>query len=283
VHSRIQRLMHNCMGRLDFSVRQIFCILVVVELYLKNRQLIMKFELLPTIDLMIGLYEKPRTTERFQEYLKILQGNTNGDMEMPVSGFNPMAKEHILVRLNELKNLKAEEIMKETIARINQQLTIDNNETFKVALNLPDDLKGGWTNRYTSDYDSKFRINGLVTRKFCTPVLWTSEQYSRELIETRTQEYIYRTIFWLTKPKPLTLKEHVLQEHFVATNTGKKENGSNFTALEQFYKNHQDTDNYHIIFNFFYGDNASKLLSFPTFGINETHTGFEYCTYYKKD
>jgi hypothetical protein len=35
----------------------------------------MKFELLATIDIMIDLYEKPRTFERFREYLKTLQGD----------------------------------------------------------------------------------------------------------------------------------------------------------------------------------------------------------------
>ncbi len=91
--------------------------------------------------------KKPRTLERFQEYLKTLQGDTKGDLVMPISGFNPMAKEHILQKLTELKTLNAEEIIHETLFELNNKLTHQpNDKIFKVALNLADDFKGGWTN-----------------------------------------------------------------------------------------------------------------------------------------
>ncbi len=34
----------------------------------------MTFELLPVLALMLNLYQKPRSNDRFQEYLKILRG-----------------------------------------------------------------------------------------------------------------------------------------------------------------------------------------------------------------
>ncbi|MDQ3110027.1 MAG: hypothetical protein M3R17_09045 [Bacteroidota bacterium] len=100
-----------------------------------------------------------------------------------------------------------------------------NNDQFKVAINVSDDLKGGWTNRFTSDYDSKFRINALVKRKFCTPLFWASEAYSEELIRRRTLHYCYRSIYWLQNPKPETLQEHIEMEKFVVTESGKTETG----------------------------------------------------------
>ena len=68
----------------------------------------MQFELLPVIDIMLDLYEKPRTAERFQEYLEVLQGGTKGDLVIPIGNFNPMAKEQALQKLIELKTLHAE-------------------------------------------------------------------------------------------------------------------------------------------------------------------------------
>jgi hypothetical protein len=239
----------------------------------------MTFELLPIIEILIDLYEKPRTFERFQEYLKTLQGDTKGGLSIPISGFNPMAKEHLLDRLKELKNLGAEQIVEEIISDFNgEKFSKNSNNIFKIAINLSDDLKGGWTNRFTSDYDSKFKINGLFSRNFCTPIFWSSENFTKDRIRERTLEYIFRAVYWLTKPKPKTLKEHLEQEIFVASQTKSKVKfqETNFKKLEEFYKDNENTDNYHIIFNFFYGDKASASLEFPTYGIVENVTGFDY-------
>ncbi len=238
----------------------------------------MKFELLPVIDIMMNFYEKPMS-ERFPEYLKMLQGDTKGDLVTPLSGFNPMAKEYVKQKLLKLKELEAEEIIQKTLLESNNLLSDQNKEcVFKVALNLCDDLKGGWTNRYTTDYDSKFRINALVNRKFCTPVFWSSEEFTTQLITERTLEYVFRSAYQLTNPKPNTLKEHIEQEKFLAKKIGSKnlKQETNYIDSDLFYKKYQDSSSFHIIFNFFYGDNVSKSLEFPVFGIREPMAGFEY-------
>lgn len=242
----------------------------------------MTFELLPTIDVMIDLYEQPRTVERFQAYLKILQGNSNGDLVFPVGGFNPMAKEHLIEKLKALKNLGTEQIIAEIAKELNSKYISENpKRNFKIALNLLDDLHGGWTNHYTSDYSSKFEINGLISRDFCTPIFWASEDFSKELIRERVLAYAFRTRYWLTHQKPRTLKEHVEQEAFVAKSMKTKKmpqvkNLADLDGLDHFYKLHKDSDNYHLIFNFFYGNKASKSLEFPTFGNEYNATGFDY-------
>lgn len=231
------------------------------------------------MDIMIALYGKPRTFERFQEYLKTLQGGTKADMAIPITGFNPMAKEHLLDRLKQLKNIGAEQIIEETLNDLNGT-TFSNNAggDFKVVTNLLDDLKGGWTNRFNSDYDSKFKINGCFSRNFCIAIFWASESFTKDIIKERTLDYIFRTVYWLSNPKPKTLKEHLAQEIFVASQTKSKSNyqEADFKCLDEFYKDNENTDNYHIVFNFFYGDNASASLGFPTYGIIGNITGFDY-------
>ena len=198
----------------------------------------MKFELVPIIDTMCDLYEKPRSLERFQEYISKLQ-DKKGDMSLPIAGFNPMAKEHILDKLAELKDLKAELVIEETINNLNTTLRDLHNElVIKIVLNVADDLKGAWTNRYTTDYDSKFKINALVARKFCTPFFWASEYYTESLISCRTLEYAYRTIYWLTIPKPKILKQHIEQEIYVAMKEETppvKTEKAEFELLDEFY------------------------------------------------
>ena len=245
----------------------------------------MTFELLPTIDIMIDLYQMPRTMERFQEYLKILQGDQKGELAMPISGFNPMAKEHILQKLTELKNIKAEQIMNDTLTELNKKCADHSSKiVFKVALNLSDDLKGGWTNRYTSDYDGKFKISALIKRQFCAPVFWTSEQYTEDLVKNRTLSYCYRTVYWRANGKPGTLKEHIEMERFADQGIIDKRINQqiDFRLLETFYNKNKDSKDYQIIFNFLYGDKASTTLGFPTYGIKEEMSGFEYARQFVK-
>jgi hypothetical protein len=242
----------------------------------------MTFEILPVIDIMLDMYDKPRSVERFQTYLTTLQGTTKGELVLPIVGFNPMAREHIQAKLLQLKALKAEQYMTDVLQDLPHHLRKHHsNRHFKVALNLLDDLHGGWTNRFTSDFDSKFKISGLVNRNFCTPFFWASEAITKETIQERTLEYVWRSIYWVSNRKPIRLKDYVAQETFVATNVRKKSNQpkSDFKNLTVWYQLQQDNDDYTVIFNFFYGDAASKSLGVPTFGVEEGKTGFEYVYY----
>lgn len=238
----------------------------------------MPFELLPVLDTMLDLYRKPRSRERFQDYLATLQGDKKGDMALPISGFNPMAKEHVLHKLEELKALDAEQLMQIALVDVNATTaTRLPAAPIRVVLNLADDLHGGWTNRYTTDYDSKFKLSAFVNRNFCAPYFWTSETVTPDLIRLRTREYAFRTVYWLTHARPQTLKEYVAQEAFVAKNTGAA-NSRHASAqkLREFYDTHQQDDRFNVIFNFLYGDDACISLGFPTFGNPENISGFDF-------
>ena len=227
---------------------------------------------------MLELYKKPATIARFEAYLQLLQGNAKGDLVLPVGGFNPMAKEHVPAKLLELKALDAEGIMAATLKGLGKSTGIEaSGRIFKVVLNLSDDLKGGWTNRYTSDYDSKFKLGALVNRQFCIPVFWSGENYTQALVRERTEEYALRTLYWLSHPKPVTLQQHVEQERFVAERSGKlTEYLNDYKVLHAFYKKHKNSDEYNLIFNFLYGDEACKTLGYPCYGIPGILSGYRY-------
>ena len=42
---------------------------------------------------------------------------------------------------------------------------------FKIGLAIADDLKGGWTNRYASEFSSRFEIKPILKRGWLTGVL----------------------------------------------------------------------------------------------------------------
>ena len=244
----------------------------------------MRFILRPILSEIKEFYQNPISKDRFKEYLSKLQGDTKGDMVLPISGFNPMAKDHLLLKIEELEHLHTEDIMEETIEDCNKVLaeSIDISEDeIVVVLNIADDLKGSWTNYYTTDFDSKFKLNAFVNRNFCVPYFWTSEGYTQETIRKRTKEYLYRTLYRLNNANPVSLEEHFDQEVFVAaksmTTIGDIDKSS-LEAIEKFYLEHKDSEEYNLIFGFFYGDQGSESLNYMTFGINGI-TGYDYAKY----
>ncbi len=237
----------------------------------------MKFKLIPILDFIEDLYGKPRSRERFTEYLFKLQGTDKNNLEIPIMGFNPMAKEQVLQKIKELRNIGTEETISETLYELNFKPLKQGSKIIKVVPNLADDLGGAWTNRYVTDFDSKFKINALVRRDFCTPYFWTSENYDKNLIKKRTLAYAYRTIYWLENSELKTLEDHLKQETFVSKQINEvvdlKE--ESFDFIKAFYEENKYKDDYSIIFNFFYEDSASLSLSYPTYGIKEVN-GFDY-------
>jgi len=241
----------------------------------------MPFQLRPILSEIKSLYLQPRSTNRFKEYLSKLQGDSKGDLVLPIMGFNPMAKGHLLQKIEELESLEAERIMKEAIEEVNANSKDRNAITIEVVLNIADDLKGAWTNFYTTDFDSKFKIAALIKRNFCTPYFWTSESYSKELIRLRTKEYLNRTIFGLNNSKPTRLEEYVKQEIFVSKNTVATNTiieDPQFNQIDTYYLANKESEEYDLIFNFFYGDSASESLGYKKYGI-KGKTGFEYAQF----
>jgi hypothetical protein len=239
----------------------------------------MKFELLPILKSMRSLYESPKDMQRFQTYLQLLQGDSNGDVELPIGGFNPMAGAHLLSKLDELMELKAEEIAEDVLQDINQKLPL-SREVFKVVLNVTDDLKGAWTHRYSTEHDNKFKLNALVSRNFCTPYLWSSEKYDKEKIVKRVSESVFRCVYCKGKLKMKSLMDFVKQEAFVHKNTHDLLMESAciqyIDIIYNFYQENLYSENYSLIFNFFFGDEASRVLEYPVFGNEQIPDGFDF-------
>ncbi len=236
-----------------------------------------QFTLHPILQKMQQLYQLPRTRERFEAYLLMLQGKEKTDMILPIAGYNPMGADHILSKLNELQNLNAEQIIQEELENINANIHSKKDQTIQVVLNLADDIGGAWTDRYTTDFSSKFEIQAFVKRNFCTPYFWTSEAYTQELIIQRTREYAYRTLHTIEKGKPTTLKDHIEQEIYVQlhSNNTSKMNENDFSEIKKHYTENANSEDYNLIFNFFYGDEASESLAYKTYGIRN-NAGWDY-------
>lgn len=239
----------------------------------------MEFEVIPVIDKVLELYRMPLTPDRFRHYLMLLHDDTSSNLSLPLGGYNPMAKEHALDQLLILKGLGAEDIAAEALKEVNTPMLHQHTDTvIRLAINLSDDLQGGWTNRYTSGYDSKFRINALLSRNFCTPVFWTGETFTKDMIRQRVLEYAWRTVYRQTHEAPVTLEEHIAQERFVATHAPADTAPGlrSVAAAENMYRQHRHSADYHTIFNFLYGSKASASLEFPVRFELDDFAGYRY-------
>ncbi len=244
----------------------------------------MTFTLHPILQKMQTLYQLPRTRERFEAYLLMLQGKQKTDMILPIAGYNPMGADHILSKINELQDFDAEQIIQEELENINTNINSKKDQSIQVVLNLADDIGGAWTDRYTTDFSSKFEIQAFVKRNFCAPYFWTSETYTKQLIIQRTREYAYRTLHVIEKGKPTTLKDHIQQEIYVQihSNNTFQISEDNFSEIKKYYIQNADSDEYNLIFNFFYGDEASESLAYKIYG-TEKDAGWNYVRFIAQD
>ncbi|GAB5555596.1 MAG: hypothetical protein Sapg2KO_51870 [Saprospiraceae bacterium] len=239
----------------------------------------MPFELVPVFEKMEAIYQLPYG-RRFEKYLYLLQEGNKDELKLPIAGYNPMGKPAVLEKLQELMALDAEGIATKELAAINQTLANQAEATIQVVLNLADDLGGAWTNFYTTDYTTKFQISPLVNRHFCTPYFWTSEQTTEAVIRQRVRAAAFRTLHHLENDAPLTLAEHLANEVFVQSklSTASETHQKNFSEIAAFYSTHQASADYNLIFNFFYGDEASELMGFKTYG-RAPKEGFAYAQF----
>src|SRR5215468_3292423 len=115
----------------------------------------------------------PRGMERFRAYLARMTGGT-ADIVLPIGAMNPMGKEHMLRAVEAWIACGAEEsaarALRESAARFSGEAG-----RLRVALVLADDVAGGWTNRWTTDFAHQFESAPLYERDFAVGLLWASE------------------------------------------------------------------------------------------------------------
>jgi hypothetical protein len=187
-------------------------------------------DFVPLLRVQRELYAMPRGMERFREYIKTMTDGQTGDLALPLVAMNPMGKDHVPALIDEYLALGAEEIA-EAAVRSAFALGAHANSTasasadregpdYRVGLVVADDLKGGWTNRWASEYSHRIEGAAITKRGWLVGLLWTSEPASAQLVREAVLTSMYRAEYLQTHAAPATLGEMLDQEGYAMSRAG---------------------------------------------------------------
>jgi hypothetical protein len=179
----------------------------------------MDLAFVPLLRVQRELYAMPRGMERFRAYIKTMTDAETGDLALPLVAMNPMGKDHVPALIDEYLALGAEEIAAEAVAGV-PRATASAVAHFKVALVVSDDLKGGWTDRWASEYSHRIESAAISRRGWLVGILWTSEPASAQKVRDAVLTSIYRAVFLQRHAAPETLAEMLDQEGYAMAQAG---------------------------------------------------------------
>src|SRR4051812_30171118 len=116
----------------------------------------MRLDHVPLLRIQRELHDIPPGMDRFREYLRTIWGpaDTGGEL-IPMLLMNPMGKAHVAALLDALIAIDADGVAAGAVEEVTARLADEPGEC-KVALVVPDDLKGGGTNRYDYEFPLRF-------------------------------------------------------------------------------------------------------------------------------
>jgi hypothetical protein len=223
--------------------------------------------LLPLLKIQRDLYAMPRGMERFREYIRTMTDPETGDLALPLVAMNPMGREHVPALIDDYIALGAEQIAQQAIDTVTDVLERD----YKVGLVVSDDLKGGWTNRWASEFGHRIEGHAITRRGFITGLLWTSEPASADNVRDAVLTSIYRVAYLQSHPAPATLGEMLEQEGYAMARAGCVTPVLDRDDLEYtrtVLAPHLDAHDRATVIPCLFGDDAAAALGYPPQGLS---------------
>ena len=228
----------------------------------------MRLSFLALLQIQRDLYALPRGMERFNEYIKTMTDPVTGDLALPLVAMNPMGKEHIPALIDQYIALGAEQIAQDAMASVDA----DFDRAYKVGLVVSDDLKGGWTNRWASEFGHRIEAYAFQKRGFITALLWTSEPASAERVREEVLTSIYRVEYLQSHPAPTTLSGMLEQEGYAMARAGCTTPALDEDDLEYtrtVIAPHLDAHDRATVIPCLFGDPGAAALGYPPQGLSD--------------
>ena len=236
----------------------------------------MPIQHVPLLQIERNLHDIPRGMERFGAYLKTMINDARDDVRYPpLVAMNPMGREHVAERLDELLRLNAESIAVDAIADTLDELG-ELPYAFEHGWVVMDDVRGGWTNRTSGDMGARFGFELPFKRPWLTTAWWVSESPTSQRLRSAVRATVARIHYVHTHGAAKTLRQMMTQEGSVAAFAGQT---PAFDDEELEYSRfviapYLDTDNYAVCIAALFGDTAAHALGYAPLGLS-TNAGFE--------
>ncbi|MCA9836370.1 MAG: hypothetical protein KC422_05625 [Trueperaceae bacterium] len=233
----------------------------------------MKLELLPLLKIQQDLHRLPRGYGRFKAYLQTLTGGTD-EIQVPLVGMNPMGKEHVASLIDDLIAWGAEDFVRELLLALEPSLTFFSGE-LKLGLVLTDDLKGGWTNTYLTDYAYRFEGAYDLKHHWALVPLWTSQAWSEASLKRAVLQVLYRTLYKRRFGLSKTLAEMMRQEGLASVFSGDRAElePEMHDYVQELIRPLLETDHKPVCFACLFGDEAAAVVGYSSLGLPE-NAGF---------
>jgi hypothetical protein len=231
----------------------------------------MKLEFIPLLQVQRDLYGIPRGGERFRAYLRTMIDPRSRDLQLPLPAMNPMGKEHVPALLDALLALDAEGIAARTIAEVTPELRGVAGE-FKVGLVVADDAKGGWTNRFATEFTHRFESMPLLRRHWLVALLWTSEPPSVQTVRAEVLATVHRAAYIEEQGEARTLRERMAQEGYIMAQAGcavPKLSKEQLASVRAIVAPHLETQDMRTAIECLFGDEAARSLGFTPRGLSD--------------
>jgi hypothetical protein len=231
----------------------------------------MKLEYVPLLQVQRDLYSLPLGFERFQEYLRTMIDSETGDLSLPLVAMNPMGKEHLPLFLDGLLEMDADAEGARAVDEAERELRAEGGE-FRVCLVVCDDAKGGWTNRFTNEFDYRFRQKAYAKRGWIPGLLWTSEAYTPERIRSEVLSCLYRTAYVARHGEAETLRAMLAQEGHVLRQAGVQDpqlDADDLAYTKEVLTPQLDSREYPVWIAALFGDAAARQLGYSPLGLSE--------------
>ena len=230
-----------------------------------------KLEFVPLLRVQRDLYRLPRGGERFRAYLATMIDSQSNDLKLPLVAMNPMAKDHVPKLLDEYLAFDADGLAARAISEAEGQLALVPGE-FKVALVMADDARGGWTNRFTSEFSCRFGSKPYLKRGWITGTLWTSDAPSAQNARAEALAAVYRTAHIQQHGFASTLREMLLQEGYAMALAGCTQPALDNDEIEytrNVIEPHLNANNHPVLIACLFGDQAADSLGYKPLGLSE--------------
>lgn len=231
----------------------------------------MTIEHIPLLKMQRDLHDIPRGMERFAAYLKSIVNDAGDDVEFPpLVGINPMAREHVAERLDELLALDADTIAGAAVAEVIQRVG-DGDLDLKHGLVVLDDVRGGWTNRTTVDFGLRFGGTINPKRPWITTGWWVSETPMPLTVRQVVLQSVYRVIYVHQNGVAQTLREKLQQERAVGLFAGlqPRYDADELDYTRQVIEPYLDSTDYAVTIAAVYGNQAANSLGYTPLGLSE--------------